>query len=87
MDNQVLVFISSVITGVAGWFAGRRKSSAETDNIVLSNLESSVNLYKLIIDNLRDEIKGLHAKMDEMEIKIDELTQENIKLRNLLKDK
>lgn len=87
MDNQVLVFISSALTGIAGWFAGRRKSVAETDNIVLQNLESSVNLYKMIIDNLRDEIKGLHTKMDEMEIKIDELTQENIKLRNLLKDK
>jgi cell division protein FtsB len=47
-------------------------------------LESSVNLYKLIIDNLRDEIKGLHTKMDEMEAKIDELTAENKKLRDLL---
>ena len=87
MDNQVLVFISSALTGIAGWFAGRRKSAAETDNIVLQNLESSVNLYKLIIDNLRDEIKGLHEKMDEMETKIDELTQENIKLRKLLGEK
>ena len=86
MEN-LWMFIGSALTGIAGWFVGRRKSAAETDNIVLQNLESSVNLYKMIIDNLRDEIKGLHTKMDEMEIKIDELTQENIKLRNLLKDK
>ena len=82
--NELYVILSGLLTGVAGWFVGRRKSAAETDNIVLQNLESSVNLYKLIIDNLRDEIKGLHTKMDEMEAKIDELTAENKKLRDLL---
>ena len=81
------MFIGSALTGIAGWFAGRRKSAAEADNIVLKNLESSVNLYKMIIDNLREEIQGLHVKMDEMEKKIDELTAENKKLRTLLKEK
>ena len=85
--DQLYIILSGLVTGVAGWFVGRRKSAAETDNIVLQNLESSVNLYKLIIDNLRDEIKGLHTKMDEMEAKIDELTRENKKLRDLLNKK
>ena len=85
--NELYVILSGLLTGVAGWFVGRRKSAAETDNIVLKNLEQSVGLYKLIIDNLRDEIQGLHLKMDEMETKIDELTAENKKLRELLNKK
>jgi hypothetical protein len=84
MDNTMLLLVSNALTGVAAWFVGKRKTNAETDNIVLQNLESSVNLYKLIIDNLRDEIKLLNGKMEQMEVKIDELTQENVKLRKLL---
>jgi hypothetical protein len=84
MDNTMLLLVSNALTGVAAWFVGKRKTNAETDNIVLKNLESSVGLYKLIIDNLRDEIKLLNGKMEQMEVKIDELTQENVKLRKLL---
>jgi predicted nucleic acid-binding Zn-ribbon protein len=85
MDNTMLLLISNALTGVAAWAVGKRKTNAETDNVVLKNLESSVGLYKLIIDNLRDEIKLLNGKMEDMETKIDELTKENIKLRQLLK--
>jgi predicted nucleic acid-binding Zn-ribbon protein len=85
MDNTMLLLISNALTGVAAWAVGKRKTNAETDNVVLKNLESSVGLYKLIIDNLRDEIQLLNGKMEQMEIKIDELTKENIKLRQLLK--
>ena len=85
MDNTWLLLISNALTGVAAWAVGKRKTNAETDNVVLKNLESSVGLYKLIIDNLRDEIKLLNGKMELMESKIDELTKENIKLRQLLK--
>jgi peptidoglycan hydrolase CwlO-like protein len=84
MDNTTLLLISNALTGAAAWFVGKRKTNAETDNVVLQNLESSVGLYKLIIDNLRDEIKLLNGKMEMMEQKIDELTEENVKLRKLL---
>lgn len=84
MDNTWILLISNALTGIAAWAVGKRKTNAETDNVVLKNLESSVGLYKLIIDNLRDEIKLLNSKMEDMETKIDELTQENIKLRKLL---
>lgn len=84
MDNTMLLLISNALTGVAAWAVGKRKTNAETDNVVLKNLESSVGLYKLIIDNLRDEIQLLNGKMEQMESKIDELTKENKKLRELL---
>ena len=88
MDSQSwILLISNALTGAAAWAVGKRKTNAETDNVVLKNLEQSVGLYKLIIDNLRDEIQLLNSKMEQMETKIDQLTAENKKLRDLLNKK
>lgn len=84
MNNELLLFLSNAITGVAAWFVGRRKVNAETDNSVLRNLEISVNLYKTIIDDLKDEIHALNLKIQDLEKKIDELHAENKVLKNKL---
>jgi len=81
MDANLLLILSNAITGVAGWFVGKRKQQADTDNAVLRNLELSVNLYKTIIDDLKDEIHGLNLKIQELEKKIDELHAENKRLK------
>jgi hypothetical protein len=39
MNETVILLISNILTGVAGFFAGKRRSDAETDNQVLRNLE------------------------------------------------
>ena len=84
MNQDLLLFLTNAGTAILAWFLGKRKTNAETDNIVLKNLEESLNLYKLIIDNLRSEITTLHNKIDEMEQKIDKLTEENINLKKQL---
>jgi peptidoglycan hydrolase CwlO-like protein len=84
MNNDILVLISSTLTGIAGWYVGRRKVNAETDNQVLRNLELSVNLYRGIIDDLKKEIEALNIKIQELEDKIDVLHQENKRLKNSL---
>lgn len=81
MDANLLLILSNAITGVAGWFVGKRKQQADTDNAVLRNLELSVNLYKTIIDDLKDEIHSLNIKIQELEKKIDELHAENKRLK------
>jgi len=81
MDANLLLILSNAITGVAGWFVGKRKQQADTDNAVLRNLELSVNLYKTIIDDLKEEIHGLNLKIQELEKKIDELHAENKRLK------
>ena len=83
MENYILL-ASNIITGVAAWFAGKRKANAETDNMVLRNLELSVNLYRSIIDDLKKEIESLNVKVQELESKIDELHEENKRLKNSL---
>ncbi len=82
MSTEILLLISNILTGVAGFFVGKRRSDAETDNQVLRNLELSVNLYKNIIDDLKAEIHELNVKIQQLEKKVEMLMDEN---RNLKK--
>lgn len=84
MNSELLLIISNVLTGIAAWFVGKKKADAETDNQVLRNLELSVNLYRGIIDDLKKEIEALNIKIQQLEGKIDELHEENKKLKTLI---
>jgi TolA-binding protein len=82
MTTEILLLISNALTGVAAFFVGKRRSNAETDSVVLKNLELSVNLYAQIIRDLKTEIESLNIKIQELEQKIDILHAENKKLKS-----
>lgn len=82
MNDTILLFLSNGLTAIVSWFAGRRKSNAETDNQVLRNLELSISLYKQIIDDLKKEIHDLNIKVQELEKMVEELMLENRNLKN-----
>jgi len=73
--------VNGALTAVAGFFVGKRRSDAETDNQVLRNLELSVNLYKNIIDDLKAEIHELNVKIQDLEKKVESLMTENKNLK------
>ena len=79
MIEQIVI---TVVTTSIGYFFGRRKVSAETDNQVLKNLELSVNIYTKIIDDLKSEIQELNGKVQDLQKMVDELMVENRKLKN-----
>jgi peptidoglycan hydrolase CwlO-like protein len=81
MNDTILLFLSNTITGIAAWFVGKRKTNAETDNLVLSNLEKSMSIYQELIKNLKDEIHQLNTKIQDLELKVDMLMEENRKLK------
>jgi peptidoglycan hydrolase CwlO-like protein len=81
MNETILLFLSNALTGLAAWFVGRKRQQAETDNQTLKNLELAVNLYKNIIDDLKQEIHELNIKIQQLEKKVDELHTENLKLK------
>ena len=81
MSTEILLLLSNMLTGIAGWFVGRRRSNAETDNTVLRNLELSIGLYKNIIDDLKEEIHSLNLKIQDLEKKVETLYEENRKLK------
>jgi peptidoglycan hydrolase CwlO-like protein len=82
MSTEILLLISNILTGVAGFFVGKRRTDAETDNQVLRNLELSIGLYKNIIDDLKEEIHELNIKIQELEKKVELLMDENRKLKH-----
>ena len=84
MSTEILLLISNALTAIAGFFVGKRRSDAETDNAVLRNLELSISLYKNIIDDLKEEIHSLNLKIQDLEKKVEMLMDEN---RNLKKRK
>jgi peptidoglycan hydrolase CwlO-like protein len=81
MSTEILLLISNALTGIAGFFVGKRRSDAETDNQVLRNLELSISLYKNIIDDLKEEIHSLNLKIQDLERKVEELYKENKQLK------
>jgi peptidoglycan hydrolase CwlO-like protein len=81
MTTEILLLISNVLTGIAGFFVGKRRSDAETDNQVLRNLELSIGLYKNIIDDLKGEIHELNIKVQDLQKRVEGLMAENRKLK------
>ena len=81
MNTEILLLISNVLTGIAAFFVGKRRSDAETDNQVLRNLELSIGLYKNIIDDLKSEIHELNIKVQDLQKRVEGLMAENRKLK------
>jgi peptidoglycan hydrolase CwlO-like protein len=79
MIEQIVL---TVVTTMIGYFAGRRKTNADTDNQVLKNLELSVGIYTKIIDDLKTEIHELNIKVQDLQKMVDELMVEKRKLKN-----
>jgi peptidoglycan hydrolase CwlO-like protein len=84
MNTEILLIISNGLTGIAAWMVGRRRQQADTDNQVLKNLELSINIYAELVSNLKEEIKSLNIKIQELEKKVDDLHQENKRLKSNL---
>ena len=81
MNEGLILIISNALTAAGSFFVGRRKSEADSDNAILNNLAVSINIYKTIIDDLKEEIHQLNIKVEQLEKKVDLLTEENTKLR------
>lgn len=82
MNTEILLVISNALTGIAAFFVGKRRSDAETDNQVLKNLELAVGVYVKIIEDLKTEIHELNIKVQDLEKKVENLMDENKKLKN-----
>jgi len=85
MNETILLFLTNGITGLAAFFAGKRRINAATDSVVLKNLELCVNLYAQIIRDLKTEIESLNVKIQALETKIDILHEENKALKSKAK--
>jgi peptidoglycan hydrolase CwlO-like protein len=85
MENIISLLITT-ITGVITYFLGHNRAKKETESVILVNLEKSISIYQMIINDLKLQMVDMNKKINELETKVDELLAENNKLSDLLKE-
>jgi hypothetical protein len=73
--------VMTVVTTLIGYFVGYRKSKNEIEGGRLENLEKSLTIYQLMIDDLSKKVEELSSHIVRLESTIDNLRKENNKLK------
>ena len=73
--------IITIVTTLIGYFVGYRKSKNEIEGGRLENLEKSINIYQVVIDDLGKKVEELTVQITKLETIIDSLKKENRKLK------
>ena len=71
----------TVITTSIGYFVGYKKSQNEIEGGRLENLEKSIRIYQVVIDDLSKKVEELTGHIVRLESTIDSLKKENQKLK------
>lgn len=84
------VLLSTLATGLVGWFFGRKKAKAEAETSQIENAEKLLNYYKSLVDDLGNRLETAIKKFNEaeqtireLEERIDALTEELKKYKQL----
>ena len=80
--NMIEQIILTVVTTLIGYFVGYRKSKNEIEGGRLENLEKSIRIYQVVIDDLSKKVEELTGHIVRLEATIDSLKKENNKLKN-----
>jgi predicted RNase H-like nuclease (RuvC/YqgF family) len=78
MIEQIIL---TIVTSGIGYFIGYRKSKNEDENGRLENLEKSIRIYQVVIDDLGKKVEELTSHIVRLESTIDSLKKENSKLK------
>jgi len=79
MIEQIIL---TIVTTIIGYIVGYRKSKNEVEGGRLENLEKSIRIYQVVIDDLSKKVEELTGHIVRLEATIDSLKQENQKLKN-----
>jgi peptidoglycan hydrolase CwlO-like protein len=75
------------VTGFLTFLLGQQRGKKEIESITLTNLEKSVQIYQVIISDLKEEIIALNEKIDVLQNKVDEMVKENHQLKMMMTKK
>lgn len=88
MKELVITTLFSVITGLAGWIAGRRKNVAQTRTIELDNIEKAVEIWRQLAESYAEKLQVMQADINKISIEnyqlrqsVDQIGGENDKLK------
>jgi predicted nucleic acid-binding Zn-ribbon protein len=87
MNIDWSTLVISSVSSITTYFIGLRKSRKEIESITLINLEKSLEIYKSMIDDLTGRINQLNIQVKTLNDKVDELMEENYKLKGILEKK
>lgn len=89
-----LPIVVSLITGVAGWFAGKKKNAAEIEKLKteidageLKNIETALSIYREMVEDLNKQVAEYKSQARELQrqnaallMAMDKADKENHKL-------
>ena len=79
--NMIENIVITIITTLIGYFVGYRKSKNEVEGGRLENLEKSIHIYQIVIDDLGKKVEELTIQIVKLEVMIDGLKKENKRLK------
>jgi predicted RNase H-like nuclease (RuvC/YqgF family) len=82
MKDVLLQIFLAAGTSIIGYILGYRKQNVDLQSSRLDSLEKSINVYNLIIDDMAKKIETLTTEVAGLERRIEELMDENKKLKN-----
>ena len=77
MNEYIYQIIGAIATAIIGYVAGFRKSKNEIEGGRLENLEKSLKVYQIIIDDLSKKVAELSTHIVRLEQTIESLKKEN----------
>lgn len=86
MDTITITLVSSTITGVITFILGTKKKNKELIGLDLNNISQSINIYQIIIEDMKEQIRLMSDKIDKLECSVEELVKENNHLKDLLQN-
>ena len=82
MNDYIYQIIWAIATTIIGYVAGFRKSKNEIEGGRLENMEKSLKVYQIIIDDLSRKVEELSTHIVRLEQTIESLKKENKQLKN-----
>lgn len=79
--EKVIYVIGTAGASFITYFMGVRKRQLENESDKLSNLEKSLNIYQLMIDDMGKKIEALTKKIEHLEATVERLYKENKELK------
>jgi hypothetical protein len=72
-NEMFITAIISLITGISGLIWGQKKQRLDLQSQSYDNILKQIEVYEVIIDNLRQEVHALIGKVEEQQKIIKEL--------------
>jgi cell division protein FtsB len=74
--------ILTTFTAIIGYIFGYKKNQNDIENGRLDNLEKSIKVYQVLVDDLSNRIETLSVHIAKLESQIDALIKENKRLKS-----